>query len=186
MPRHSLGYQGRNCFVLFLTWLTQMVRHSPWTVSSNLLLIFIFLTWKSLAPHEFMCREGLQAAMQMALKQSKPFLSKLHLLLQCYIFFAVSTRDWFDLTYDLQSSQNCLFSVLRFPFGVTVWSYLYTGVSKGRGQKGTAGRMEERKVTPACGQSTDCRQQQNSQTFLSLVGTTHMAEGESWCCWTLD
>lgn len=54
----SLRHQGRSCFVLFLTWLTQMVRHSPRPGSSNLLLIFIFLTWKSLAPHEFKCREG--------------------------------------------------------------------------------------------------------------------------------
>ena len=56
---HSLGYQGRNSFVLFLTWLTQMVRHLRWPVSSNLLLIFIFLTWKRSAPYELKCREGL-------------------------------------------------------------------------------------------------------------------------------
>lgn len=58
--------------------------------------------------------------MQMTLKQWKPARNlssaKPRLLLQCYIFFAVSIRDWFDLTHDLQSSP-------KLPFLCSVFSF---------------------------------------------------------------
>lgn len=118
MSWHSLGYQGRNCFVLFLTWLTQMVRHLPWTVSSNLLLIFIFLTWKSLAPHEFVCREGLQAAMQMTLKQSKPAtnLSSANYICSCNVTFSLLHEGliWPDIWPAILTKLPFLCSVFSF------------------------------------------------------------------------
>lgn len=92
------------------------------------------------------------------------------------VTFSLLFPSGIDLTWHMTCNphQNCLFSVLHFPFRVTVWSHLYTGVSKGRGQKGNAGRMEERKVTPACGQQHRL-QPTAEQSDLSLAG------GDSSC-----
>lgn len=94
--------------------------------------------------------------MQMTLKQSKLAmdLASANCICSCNVTFSLLTPSGTDLTWRMTCTphQNCLFSVLRFSSRVTVWSGLYTGVFKGRGQKGAAGRMEERKITPACGQ----------------------------------
>lgn len=89
----------------------------------------------------------------------------------CNVTFSLLSPAGTDSTWHMTCNphQDYLFSVLPFSFRVTAWSHLYTGVSKGRGQKGTAGRREERKVTPACGQQHRL-QPTAEQSDLSLAG----------------
>lgn len=93
MPLHSLGHQGQNSFVLFVMWLTQMARYLPWPVSSNLFFT-LFPPLERVWQHMSLSAErvwGSHADDPQAIKTShRPCLSKLHLLLQRYIFFAVS------------------------------------------------------------------------------------------------
>lgn len=98
----------------------------------------------------------------------------------CNVTFSLLSPSGTDSTWHMTCNphQNCLFSVLCFPFRLTVWSHLCTEVSKGRGQKGTAGRMEERKVTPACGQQHRL-QPPAEQAELSLAGGDN-SRGRKW------
>lgn len=82
--------------------------------------------------------------MHMTLKQSKPATNlssaKPHLLLQCYIFFAVSIRDWFNLTYDLHSSPKLPFLCSAFSFqGDCLISPLHRSL-QGQRAKGNCGK----------------------------------------------
>lgn len=119
MSWHSLGHQGQNSFVLFIMWLTQMARYLPWPASSNL-FFSLFPPLERVWQHMSLSAErvwGSHADDPQAIKTSRgPCLSKLHLLLQCYIFFADSIEDWFDLTYDLQSSPKLAFLCSAFSF----------------------------------------------------------------------
>lgn len=118
----------------------------------------------------------------MTLKQSKPAmdLASANCICSCNITFSLLSPSGTDLTWRMTCSphQNCLFSVLHFPSRVTLWSSLYTGVFKGRGQKGPAERTEERKITPACGQQHRL-ELTPKQSDLSLTGGDDL-HGRRW------